>query len=92
MKNENEGTFWIDEETEELVISEGGDDEHRFYVENELKLDDGKYLVLVPSEEGKGEENEALLLKVEKEDEEEILTVIEDDDEFEKVKEAYFSL
>ncbi|MFW6386484.1 MAG: DUF1292 domain-containing protein [Bacillota bacterium] len=92
MPEENEGTFWIDEETEELVISEGGEEEHRFYVENELEVDENKYLVLVPSEEGEGEDNEALLLKVEEEGEEEVLTVIENDEEFEKVKQAYFQM
>ncbi|MFW5999338.1 MAG: DUF1292 domain-containing protein [Halanaerobiaceae bacterium] len=92
MEEENEGTFWIDEETEELVISESGEEEHRFYVENELDVDEYRYLVLVPSEEGKGEENEALILKVVEEGDEEVLTVIEDDEEFEKVKEAYFQM
>ncbi|MFW5985551.1 MAG: DUF1292 domain-containing protein [Halanaerobiaceae bacterium] len=85
---EEDGTFWIDEETEELVLTEGGEEE-RFYVEQEVTIDDNRYVILIPSEKGKYEEGEALALKLQKEDEGEVLSIIEDDAEFKKVKEAY---
>ncbi len=85
---ENEGTFWIDEETEELVLDEEGQEE-RFYVEQELKVDDNNYLILVPSEKGRYEEGEALVLKLTEKDDSEVLSIIEDDAEFDRVREVY---
>ena len=85
---EKEGSFWVDEETEELVLQEK-DNQERFYIEERLQIEGNEYLILIPSEEGT-EEEEALALKLVKEDDSETLSIIEDDDEFEKVKEAYF--
>ena len=88
MPETSEGTFWIDEEREELVLEEEGSEE-RFYIEREINLDDNSYLVLVPSEKGKFEAGEALVLKVVEDEEGDILSVIEDDEEFARVKEKY---
>ncbi len=85
---EKEGSFWVDEETEELVLQEK-DNQERFYIDEKLQIEGNEYLILIPSEEGT-EEEEALALKLIKEDDSETLSIIEDDDEFEKVKEAYF--
>ncbi len=86
-----EGTFWIDEQEGMLVFnSEEGED--RFYIENELKLDGNKYLILIPADLEDEEAEEALVLKLISDGDEEILSVIEDDDEFEKVKNAYIAM
>jgi len=90
--NEDEGTFWVDEETKELVLQEE-DDEQRFYIDEEVELNDNKYLVLIPSEDqDEYEDNEALVLKVMVEDGDEVLSIIENDEEFEKVREAYMDI
>jgi hypothetical protein len=96
--NKEEGTFYVDEETNELVLTDDQNSEQRFYIEEELKLDNNKYLILIPSEEDghtneDQDNNEALVLKLIKDEgDDEILSVIEDDNEFEKVKEEYFSV
>ena len=87
--NEQGGSFWVDEENKELVLVEE-DEEQRFYIEEKIEVENNEYLVLIPSEEGEYEENEALVLKLMKNDnEDEYLSVIEDDDEFEKVRNTY---
>ncbi|MCG8515792.1 MAG: DUF1292 domain-containing protein [Halanaerobiales bacterium] len=85
-----EGSFWIDEEEGVLVIKDENGEE-RFIIDDELYLDEHRYLVLVPEELAEDEESEALLLKVIIDGEEEILANIEDDDEFERVREAYLN-
>ena len=85
-----EGSFWIDEEEGVLVIKDENGEE-RFIIDDELYLDEHRYLVLVPEELAEDEESEALLLKVIVDGEEEILANIEDDDEFERVREAYLN-
>ncbi len=86
MGNE-EGTFWIDEENSELVLKVGNKEES-FIIEEELTIDENKYLILVPVDENDNEE--ALVFKLLKD--EETLVVIEDDDEFERVREKYMSM
>ena len=88
--SEKEGTFWIDEETEELVLTEEGEEE-RFYVEREIELEEENYLILIPSEKGKYEEGEALALKLTEEEDSEVLSIIESEEEFEKVRSAYLN-
>ena len=83
-----EGTFWFDEENEELVLQED-ENEERFYVEDEINLENNRYLILVPSEEGKHDDHEALVMKLNETDDGEYLSVIEDDQEFEQVEQAY---
>lgn len=90
MKMTEEGSFWIDEEEGVLVIKDENGEE-RFIIDDELYLDEHRYLVLVPEELAEDEESEALLLKVIVDGEEEILANIEDDDEFERVREAYLN-
>lgn len=90
MPDNSEGTFWIDEERDELVLEEEGSEE-RFYIEREIKLEDNSYLILIPSEKGKFEAGEALVLKVVEEEDGDVLSVIEDDEEFALVKEKYMN-
>ncbi len=90
MNMTEEGSFWIDEEEGVLVIKDENGEE-RFIIDDELYLDEHRYLVLVPEELAEDEESEALLLKVIVDGEEEILANIEDDDEFERVREAYLN-
>lgn len=90
--NNETGTFWIDEDTEELVLIDDDSEEQRFYIEQELEVAGNKYLILIPSEESDYEDDEALVLKLEKQGQEEILSVIEDDDEFNKVRDEYMSM
>ena len=92
MSENNEGTFWVDEQTKELVLKEDNE-EQRFYIDEEVEVENNQYLVLIPSEDQKTyNEEEALVLKVAEEDGEEILSVIESDSEFEKVKNAYMNI
>lgn len=90
MNMTEEGSFWIDEEEGVLVIKDENGEE-RFIIDDELYLDEYRYLVLVPEELAEDEESEALLLKVIVDGDEEILANIEDDDEFERVREAYLN-
>lgn len=87
--NSEKGNFWVDEENKELVLEDGSGEE-RFYIDEEFNFEGSTYLILIPAEASKEEDNEeALLLKLIKEDGEEMLSLIEDDDEFEKVKNYY---
>jgi uncharacterized protein YrzB (UPF0473 family) len=83
-----EGSFWVDEDNRELVL-EDPEGEERFYIDEEFNYEGKTYLVLIPAEDGEYDENEALLLKLVKEEGSEMLSMIEDDDEFEKAKEYY---
>jgi len=83
----NEGNFWVDEENEELVLEDESGEE-RFYIDEEFNYEGTTYLILIPAEEGV-EEEEALLLKLVKQDGSEMLSLIEDDEEFEEVKNYY---
>lgn len=84
------GSFWIDEDNKELVLSENNE-EQRFYIEDKLNIAENEYLALIPAEEGNYEEDEVLILKVVKNEGEEVLSVIEKEEEFEKVKEYYLN-
>ena len=85
-----EGSFWVDEDNKELVL-EDQEGEERFYIDEEFNFEGTTYLVLIPAEDGEEDydDNEALLLKLVKEDGEEVLSMIDNDDEFEKVKNFY---
>jgi len=86
-----EGIFWVDEETQELVLQDE-QDEQRFYIDEEINMNSQKYLILIPSENtDEYSDNEALILKLKKEEKGEVISVIEDDKEFEMVKEQYQS-
>lgn len=85
------GKYWVDEENGQLVFQdEEGED--RFVIEDEIYLDDHKYIILIPADLVDDEEEEAYIMKVIQKDDQEILSVIEDDNEFERVKEAYLGL
>ncbi len=86
-----EGIFWVDEETQELVLQDE-QDEQRFYIDEEINMNSQKYLILIPSENtDEYSDNEALILKLKKEEKGEVISIIEDDKEFEMVKEQYQS-
>lgn len=76
----------VDEEMDDvLILVDEEDQEHPFQMVDMVEVDDAKYAVLVPLEEG-AEEDEAIILKiVEDENGEEVLYDIEDDEEWEKV-------
>lgn len=88
----NEGTFWIDEEEGLLVIKDIDGDEERFVIEEELFIEDNRYLILVPEEDIEDENAEAFVLKIVDDEEEDVLIVVNDDEEFEMVREHYESL
>ena len=68
-----------------LILVDEEDQEHPFQMIDMVEVDDNKYAVLVPLEEG-SDEDEAIILKiVEDENGEEVLYDIEDDEEWEKV-------
>ncbi len=85
MSNE-EGTFWIDKEKNELVLK-NAEQEDRFYIEQEFEIESKKYLILVSTDDDK---DEAMAFKLM--EDEETLAVIEDDEEFERVREKYMSI
>lgn len=86
----NEGTFWVDEEKGHLIFKNEGR-EDRFVIDDELILNETKYLILVPADLVDEDDEKAIIMRVDSKGKEEILTVIEDDDEFMMVKEAYLN-
>ncbi|HHU92834.1 MAG TPA: DUF1292 domain-containing protein [Halanaerobiaceae bacterium] len=88
----NEGTFWIDEEEGLLIIRDMDGVEDQFVIEDELFIDDNRYLILIPEESIDDAEAEAFVLKIINDQDEEVLTVIDDEEEFQMVKENYESL
>ncbi len=89
----NEGTFWVDEDEGVLVIRDDEGTEDKYVIEEELELDDNRYLILVPEDMVDDDDAEAFVLKiVQSGEEEEILSVVEDEAEFEKVKEGYLAI
>lgn len=88
----NEGTFWVDEENGLLIVKDEEENEDKYVIEEEVKLDDNTYLILVPEEIVDEDDAEAFVLKMENEGDEQVLTVIEDESEFEEVKQAYMKM
>jgi len=82
----SDGQFWIDEEKKELVLSDG-ENENRFYIEEDLVIEGTKYLIIVESGADKNEA--ATVVKILNEGDEEIIIPVEDEDEFKKVEEEY---
>jgi putative Holliday junction resolvase len=75
-----------------VVLTDEDGEEHEFTVVDVIEVDGNDYAVLLPmgQEHGEGEEEEAVILRVESDDEgEDILVEIEDDDEWERVAEAW---
>ncbi len=89
----NEGTFWVDEDEGVLIIRDDQGAEDKYIIEEELDIDDNKYLILVPEDMVDDDDAEAFVLKiVQNGEEEEILSVVEDETEFEKVREGYLAI
>lgn len=82
----SDGQFWIDEEKKELVLSDG-ENESRFYIEEDLVIEGTKYLIIVES--GADKDEAATVVKILNEGDEEIIIPVEDEDEFKKVEEEY---
>lgn len=85
----NEGTFWIDEEEGLLIIRDMDGVEDQFVIEEELYIEDNRYLILIPEKSIDDEEAEAFVLKIVNEQDEEVLTVVDDEEEFQMVRESY---
>lgn len=83
--------FWYDGEQGELVLQED-DQEYRFYLQDKFSYEGQEYCILSPSEDRveKLARQEALLMKIIRNDDEEILAVIEDDEEFAAVSRHYY--
>lgn len=82
----SDGQFWIDAEKKELVLADG-EEENRFFIEDDLVIDGTKYLIIVDSD---ADENAAAtVVKIINEGEEEVIIPVEDEDEFTKVKAEY---
>ena len=87
-----EGTFWVDEEEGVLIIRDEDGAENKYVIEEQLDIDDNKYLILVPEDIVDDEDAEAFVLKIMEDGEEEILSVVDDELEFERVKEEYLAV
>ncbi len=89
----NDGTFWVDEDNGVLIIRDDQGAEDKYIIEEELEIDENRYLILVPEDMVDDDDAEAFVLKiVQNGEEEEILSVVEDETEFEKVKEGYLAI
>lgn len=76
------------EEVITLVDEEGA--EHDFEVIDIIEVEGSQYAILLPVEEEKGEDEEAIILKFTYDDDgNELLVDIEDDEEWEKVADAW---
>jgi hypothetical protein len=84
-----EGSYYVDEEAGELVLKNEGVEE-RFVIEDEVRFDGSKYLVLVPATD-EDEDKEALVLKMVHDGDQSYLSIIEDEEEFQNVRERYLS-
>lgn len=80
------GTFWIDEQKNELVLKDNNE-EQRFYIDEEFNINGEKYIILVSTEDNN---DEAIAFKLQEDDE--TLAVIENDEEFDRVREKYMSM
>jgi len=84
----SDGQFWIDEEKKELVLSDG-EEESRFYIEEDLIINGTKYLIIVDAEAD--QKAAATAVKILNEGEEEIIIPVEDEDEFKMVRVEYLN-
>jgi len=76
----------VDEALDDILILVDEDDqEHEFQMIDMVEVDGSQYAVLVPLDEG-ADEDEAIILKIMKDENgEDVLYDIEDDEEWEKV-------
>ncbi len=82
-----------EEEFETVVLTDENGEEHEFLHLDTIELEGGTYFVLMPVTEDEDEADEAIILKLGKDDEgNDILLDIEDDEEWEKVADAWDSL
>lgn len=86
-----EGTFRINEKEGQLIINDG-ENEEKYVIEEELKIDNQRYFIMVPAENVADEEQEAFVMKLVGNEGEEVLSHIDDDKEFAKVRQAYLEL
>ena len=76
----------VEEEMDDvLILVDEEDQEHPFQMIDMVEVDGGQYAVLVPLEEGAGEDEAIILKIVQDENGEDVLYDIEDDEEWEKV-------
>ncbi|HEU4964785.1 MAG TPA: DUF1292 domain-containing protein [Bacilli bacterium] len=74
-----------------LTDEEGND--HEFEVIQVLEIEDKTYTILMPAEENSNDEDEAIILRMDKDGEgNDILSYIEDDAEWDMVAEVYDTL
>jgi uncharacterized protein YrzB (UPF0473 family) len=77
----------LTEEDEVVTLVDEEGEEHDFAVIDIIEVDGAEYAILLPVDE---ENNEAIILKFDKDEEgNELLVDIEDDEEWEKVSEAW---
>ncbi|HZW82015.1 MAG TPA: DUF1292 domain-containing protein [Candidatus Deferrimicrobium sp.] len=84
-----------EEEFDTVILTDDSGEEHEFVHLDTIELDGNTYLVLMPIVEDENDEeaDEAIILKLGKDDEgNEVLLDIEDDEEWEKVADAWESL
>ncbi|MDA8443268.1 MAG: DUF1292 domain-containing protein [Peptococcaceae bacterium] len=82
-----------EEEFDTVVLTDENGEEHEFVHLETIELDESTYFVLMPVSEDEEEADEAIILKLGKdEDGNEILLDIEDDAEWEKVADAWETL
>ncbi|MGI6678620.1 MAG: DUF1292 domain-containing protein [Dehalobacterium sp.] len=83
-----------DFEDRRIVLLDEEGTEHEFEVLDLIEVDGAEYAILYPMvAEDEEDVDEAIILKIEKDENgEELLTEIEDDEEWEKVADAYESI
>lgn len=82
-----------EEEFDTVVLTDENGEEHEFVHLDTIELEGNTYFVLMPVTDDEEEADEAIILKLGKdEDGNEILLDIEDDEEWEKVADAWESL
>ena len=80
-------------EDEVLTLTDEEGIEHKFSVIDIIEMDGSEYAILLPLEEGEGDEEEAIILKIDKDDDgNEVLLDIDDDEEWEKVADTWTSM
>lgn len=80
-------------EDEVLTLTDEEGIEHKFSVIDIIEMDGSEYAILLPLEEGEGDEEEAIILKIDKDDDgNEVLLDIDDDEEWEKVADTWTSI
>lgn len=82
-------------EDEVLTLTDEEGNEHEFSVIDIIEMDNTEYAILLPMAGGQEEEEgeEAIILRIDKDDEgNEVLVDIEDDEEWEKVADTWTSM